>query len=104
MTTTCEKCGNKIEWLKEGKKWFCRNPDGTDHWDLCTQSINDHYKNNGSVYSQKIKKETEHGFMVAGVKRKFSTSGITIKGKGYRPVMHNGSCHALPWEECRCGK
>ena len=33
----CVKCGNEIKWENINGKWICYNPDGTEHWDLCSE-------------------------------------------------------------------
>jgi hypothetical protein len=45
----CTKCGLKAKWLSVNGKWQLKNPDGTDHYDLCreTQGI-------GRVYVPKL--------------------------------------------------
>ena|SRR3990167_7749030 len=32
----CKRCGHEVRWVKEGKELRCLNPDGADHWDLCS--------------------------------------------------------------------
>ena len=45
----CTKCGLKAKWLSANGKWQLKNPDGTDHYDLCreTQGV-------GKVYVPKL--------------------------------------------------
>lgn len=37
--TICKQgCGLSVVWMKAGTRWKCLNQDGTDHWDLCSQT------------------------------------------------------------------
>jgi hypothetical protein len=75
MTNKCTKCGLDVKFIKLNGKWQPRNPDGSEHWDMC-------------------KKE-------AGKDRvyKMDSSGV-ITGTLYEHEEHDSEC--LPWEDCSC--
>ena len=93
--STCKSCGLTIKWLKLSGKWFCHNPDGSDHWDLCSKMRFERIKATGKRFDS----ETESGYLTdlkhSGVQFTMQTSGV-IRGENYVP----NECDCVPWEVC----
>lgn len=57
----CGKCGLNVQWVRSGTKpdgnprWKCVNPDGTEHWDTCSQERTRRVKAEGTPFTD------EHG-------------------------------------------
>lgn len=75
----CKRCGLPIRWVQDGQRhgkprWKCLNPDGSDHWDLCSEARTKRVitegtpftDDNGSGYIHDGKKKYHH--MVARTK------------------------------------
>lgn len=69
----CKKCKSEIVWKKQGDRWYCYNPDKSEHWDLCAS-----IRNKGKP-AMRI--------------------GRTIIGEHYKP--DGCDCGLPPWELCR---
>lgn len=100
----CGQCGLEIKWKRINGRWHCHNPDGTDHWDLCSQTRFARIKSEGSPYNEKDK----HGRYEIGYRHKeygrkaVERGGTIITGKKYKPVKHRDGCRVTPWEHCDC--
>lgn len=70
----CRKCKLPIVWRKENGRWYGENPDGSDHWDLCSK-----VRSAGKVFKEKV----------AG----------PFTGKYYKP--DGCDCGLPPWELCK---
>lgn len=100
----CGQCGLEIKWKRNNGRWFCFNPDGTDHWDKCSQTQYARIKAEGVKYrKQDSKGRYEAGYRHHEYGDKAVERGGTIKtGKDYRPMKHMDGCRIPPWENCEC--
>lgn len=99
---TCQACGGELRWVRIGDRWHGQNPDGSDHWDLCSQRKLQHFQKHGTEFAN----ERERGLKVP---TKQALNGKTvqmlervakvIKGKHYKPSAC--SCGLPPWESCK---
>ena len=101
--TTCKKCGMAVEWKTVDGKLSCYNLDGESHWDACSKTVFDDVKKHGTHFTEKVGKETRHGYVSQKHGKKlYHIEGTITKGKYYRPVTHKADCSAAPWEDCTC--
>ena len=102
--STCKKCGAEVVWVrKHGRLTTCQNPDGSDHWDLCSKRIFDDVKKQGKHFIEHNGLEIVHGYRSKKYGEKaYLREGTFTIGKGYKPVMHKEDCNVLPWDECQC--
>lgn len=100
----CAKCGLEVKWVMVGKRWFCKNPDESDHWDLCSKYTFDKIKSEGTPYHDKHGKEYSKGYDHKTFGRKsYERGGTWTHGKQYKPIHHKTECQIPPWEDCDCG-
>lgn len=97
--STCKQCGAPVLWVKEGSKKLCHNPDGSDHWDLCSKLRFERIKRTGEYFQTK---NGDKGYLTplkrSGVQYVQQTSGWR-KGKEYSKAA--GCKHCVPaWEVC----
>lgn len=104
--TSCKQCGLQVNWVREGKRVQCHNPDGSDHWDLCSKTRMDRIKATGTAFERQRGKAIERGFSSPQYGEKLvAISFPSEKGKDYARLcaqMCNPRCGALPWEACAC--
>jgi hypothetical protein len=92
-----------VEWKTVDGKLSCYNLDGEIHWDACSKNLFDELKRTGTHYTEKVGNETRHGYRSEKFgKKAYSCEGTHTKGKGYKPVEHEPTCNAAPWEDCTC--
>jgi hypothetical protein len=99
MTTiACRKCGLPLAFKvgPNGKLWPI-NPDGSDHFDVCSKGRSAHVRKIGRPF------ETEHeaGFIMPDGKRHLTRQS----GKAIVGLLHAPSRCASgvpPWELCSC--
>ncbi|MDZ4254113.1 MAG: hypothetical protein U1A72_16220 [Sulfuritalea sp.] len=96
--TTCKQCGLPVSWVKEQGKWKCRNPNGSDHWDLCSQTRTKRALREGIPFKEKH----GHGVRHEGRKKYMHRSAPQIVGKKYTPSCD--ACAIPPWETCACSE
>lgn len=77
-------------------RWACHNPDGSDHWDLCSKTRWEQVKATGQRFDDK--RQSGYAYSVHGTKLD-RISADTIKGKKYKI---SGLCKDCvpPWEVC----
>jgi len=101
--TACSQCGATVKWVKDGQRWKCLNPDGSDHWDLCSKNRWGRVKREGKHFTEKRGRETVKGYDHATLGTKlYSMEGMVVKGPLYKPVKHRRGCNVPPWEDCAC--
>ena len=107
--SVCKHCRGDVKWVKTDR-WYCQNPDGSDHWDLCSQRKLEHFQKHGKWFSQK--KGTEEG-----LKLEMKDALPNKSGKGFKTVqmLHRATklivgskyvpsgcdCGLPPWELCK---
>lgn len=42
-----------MRWVRIGERWHGQNPDGSDHWDLCSQRKLQHFQTHGTEFANK---------------------------------------------------
>ena len=97
--TRCKQCGLPVNWTKVDGKWKCHNPDGEDHWDLCSKTRFERIKREGEHF----KTEFEEGYLTD-----LKPSGVQYvrltakKATGKRKIKVCDNCVPL-WEVCPNG-
>ena len=103
---TCKTCKAEVKWVKTDR-WYCHNPDGSDHWDLCAQLKLLNFKTHGVEFSEQRGKvkglRVGHEYAIpnkSGLRLKteliMQRIGKKITGKNYKP--DGCKCGLLPWE------
>lgn len=92
----CTKCGLPVVWVKEQGKRKCRNPNGSDHWDLCSQERTKRALRDGIPFKEK----RGHGVLHEGKKKYMGMRAPRARGAKYKPSC--GKCSIPPWEICPC--
>ena len=101
--STCKKCGSKVVWVLVGGRFTCQNPDGSDHWDMCSKIIFEDVKKQGKHFIECRGMEIVHGYRSKKYGEKaYLREGTHTTGKGYKPVAHKEGCNVLPWDDCQC--
>lgn len=104
---TCGQCGLPVIWKRVGAAWKCENPDGSDHWDLCSKTRFEKIRREGTFFEGKPTGMTRAIMprvdYVAGYRHPLKTQFIEITarpvaGKKYRPDACD--CGRPPWELC----
>lgn len=92
--TTCKKCSLEIIWKKTGDRWTCLNPDGSDHWDACSEARTKLIQAEGISFSD----EKGSGFLHRGKRHYMTGHGkVTLASDYCLPVC---DCKNPPWEDC----
>ena len=95
----CPQCGLPVFWRQENGKWLCRNPDGSDHWDACSQARFERIKAEGEFFAGPL----EEGYKTRRKKSGVQFTRLTAKdeaiGERYKP--DGCDCGLPPWELCR---
>lgn len=99
--SNCKECGSEVNWVKVARRWFCHNPDGSDHWDLCSKLKTERIKRTGEY----IEIEEDKAYLTA-----FKKSGIhymeqhanVARGKKFKKSRGCKQC-VPPWEICPNG-
>ena len=93
----CKACGASITWKRISGKWSCLNPDGVDHWDLCSKLKFERIKATGKYFDVGDK-----GYFTdlkpSGVQYTEQHSQI-MQGDLYKPSGDCAGC-CPPWEVC----
>ena len=92
--STCKACGYPVKWTKTDERWHCRNPDGTDHWDLCSKLRWMQVKATGERFETK----SESGYKTKTGKKFDHKAAKTITGSLYTP--DSCDCGLPPWDVC----
>lgn len=101
----CGKCSGYVEWKRTGGRWFCFNPDGSDHWDTCSKRVFAKIKREGRPIVVRDGREIAKGYAHPTLGIKFvSREGIVVTGKRYKPTKCERACKVPPWDECDCTK
>ena len=101
--TKCRKCGGEMNWVGDGERRRCLDPNGEEHWDTCAERLFNLIKKTGTYYTHKEGKETVHGYESKRFGRKvYMREGTVTIGSSYKPTQHEESCNADPWENCAC--
>lgn len=103
--STCPQCGADVTWAKVGAKKLCLNPDGSDHWGLCSRLRFERVKRAGEYFHGQA--HTAQGALLhtEGYRAPFKTQLVLIRldkpvvGKNYRP--DGCDCGLPPWDLCR---
>lgn len=82
-TVTCSKCGLPIRWLLVAGRSQCLNPDGTVHWDKCSQERTARVKRDGKPF----KDDEGEGYIYDGKKHYFHRVAATAFGKPVKPTF-----------------
>jgi hypothetical protein len=85
--------------VKKNGRWFCFNPDGSDHWDECSKRRWRRVSTEGTHFDHGDEKGYVHTEL--GTKLYHKSSGFK-RGRDYRP---SGLCrNCVPaWEVCPQG-
>ncbi len=103
--STCSACGADVTWVRVGKRKQCHNPDGSDHWDLCSKLRFEQVKRTGVHFHGTAHTAEGDKLHTEGYRSPFKTQLVSIHlekpitGKGYRP--DGCDCGLPPWELCR---
>lgn len=82
----CNKCGLLIIFKKVGKKWHPTNPDGSDHYDMCKETMTDKLIKESKPFADK----DGSGYLHKGKKiYHMKTTGF-ITGENYKPDADTG--------------
>lgn len=90
MMSKCKDCGLPLAFQQVNGKLHPTNPDGSDHWDLCSATRIKKVMKNGTPFKDK----QGEGFINAGKKTYMLIRSAVITGKHYVPTAFEG----LPWE------
>lgn len=96
--TECKKCGVQVVWVKRDR-WYCENPDGTDHWDLCSKLRMEGFRANGEFFSAKRGNAKVKGYKLGHREQLVEIKSKAIVGKNYKP--DGCSCGLPPWSLCK---
>lgn len=103
--STCGQCGSTVVWLRDGDRKKCENPDGSDHWDRCSQLRFERVKRTGEFFTGTRTNSEEMKLHVEGYRSPFKTQltlirlDKLIKGKKWKP--DGCDCGLPPWELCK---
>ena len=92
--SACKQCGLPIRWEKDGERWKCLNPDGSDHWDRCSEERTKRALREGTPFEDRV----GDGVVYNEKKRYMHIGCDSIRGPRYRPDGCN--CGRPPWELC----
>jgi hypothetical protein len=84
-----------VRWSKPDGKWECHNPDGSDHWDLCSKTRFERIKREGEHFETAAVEGYRHPEKVQFVR----ISAKPMRGKQYRES--GCDCGLPPWELCK---
>lgn len=95
---TCKECGSEVWWHKVGspRKIQCFNPDGTIHWDKCSQLRFERIRRTGEHFQHKSAEGYKTAFKKSGVQ-------LTMESAGFvGPKIDEKGCKRCvpPWEHC----
>lgn len=96
MSICCKQCGADVVWTKESGRWHCHNPDGSDHWDLCSKRRWRQVKATGERFE--TERESGYANSIHGTKLD-RLSAKPIRGAGFKLSGECKDCVA-PWEVC----
>jgi hypothetical protein len=88
------QCSSKVLWKQENGTWRCENPDGSDHWDLCSQERWKKISKRGKRFI----KEDRSGYKFNGKEKLDWMKSREIVGEDYKESGCN--CDIPPWEAC----
>ena len=96
--SACKQCGLPVQWTRIDGRWHCHNPDGEDHFDLCSKAKFERIKRTGQYFETK----SRDGYVTV-----FKSSGVQLVRDAFRPVCGDryeptGLCRDCvpPWEIC----
>lgn len=96
--STCKECGAPVKWVHVRRRWQCLNPDGSDHWDRCSQLRFERIKREGKYFETD---SGDKGYITAlkksGVQLVQQSSGVIASSRGAVSACRN--C-VPPWEVC----
>jgi hypothetical protein len=106
MSACKNGCGLEVRWVqddtrktKRGKpRWRCLNPDGTDHWDLCSKTRTALAKAEGRPFEH----HDGEGVHWRKKDRYMHRQAKSVVGANYVPSC--GECNVPPWERCACSE
>ncbi len=91
----CFECGLDVEWKRDGKRLQCFNPDGSVHWDKCSQERFERIKRTGEYF----KTDCAEGYVTP-----FKSAGVQYTMLAAGPVgsIDTAGCNQCvpPWETC----
>jgi hypothetical protein len=93
--SACKQCGLSVRWVKAGRRWKCLNPDGSDHWDLCSKTRTQRALAEGTPFQA----YDGEGVTWQEKDRYMHRQAEPITGEKYTPSC---GCDVPPWEECAC--
>lgn len=91
--SNCKKCGEPVRWTQAGARRYCRNPDGSYHWDKCFETRWQQVKATGERFD--LESESGYAKSIHGTKLDWMHMGRTI-GAAYVAT----DCDCIPWEDC----
>lgn len=97
--TNCQDCGLLVQWVRKGRRWHCHNPDGTDHWDLCSKMKWKQVQATGQKFTDQ---KTDDG-LISGFANSIHGTKLSRHSKPHKgPSRLTGQCKACvpPWEVC----
>ena len=100
MSHPCKTCGAPIKWVKIGERWHCHNPDGTDHWDLCSKRKWDQVVATGRKFAHGNNKG--YADSIHGTKYYMKEGGKTENRNKKLPRCncHLPPLNIPPWDDC----
>lgn len=92
----CKQCGSSVNWVRRSGRTLCLNPDGSDHWDLCSKRRFERIKRAGEHF----KTEDAEGYKTPLKKSGVLYMHIRAESK-HQSKGRSGECMECtpPWEE-----
>ena len=98
----CKQCGLPVRWVRTAGRWHCHNPDGSDHWDLCSKTRFARVRRTGTPFSERRLGEDVTGFktpLKASGEALLRVAADVVTGEHYGPTGLCRDC-VPPWEAC----
>lgn len=104
--TTCRQCGLTVVWQRQQEKtppyrerMFCYNPDGSDHWDLCSKTRTARIVASGEPFQRQRRGKRETGYTTPLKNSGELLMSVSVPAKGCAPKADCRQC-LPPWEIC----
>ena len=102
----CKQCGAPVRWVRIDGRWHCHNPDGGDHWDLCSKLRFERIKREGEHFAERREYEFVEGYRYKDAEHRMREQLVRIEAKK-RPAQKSvlaaiQACKQCvpPWQEC----
>lgn len=105
LTAKCKQCGGTITFRKlPNGKWCPTEPNGSDHFDVCSQRRTETFMREGKRFEGvRMDGQIVSGYRIGNEFRAHHrTTGKSITGKLYKPIECAAPCGLPPWEICAC--